>query len=35
MKDRFGEVMRENLRMRNCSLNGVAACVSLDSQQER
>lgn len=35
MNDRFGEVMLQNLRSRGCSLAGVEACVSLDTQVER
>lgn len=32
MGDRFGQVMVENLQRRQCSLAGVEACQSLDSQ---
>lgn len=35
MNDRFGEVMKQNLRLRQCSLSGVAACQNLDSQRKR
>uniref|UniRef100_A0A3Q2PUW2 Leucine carboxyl methyltransferase 1 n=1 Tax=Fundulus heteroclitus TaxID=8078 RepID=A0A3Q2PUW2_FUNHE len=35
MSDRFGQVMVENLQRRQCSLAGVEACQSLDSQRER
>lgn len=35
MNDRFGEVMLQNLRGRGCSLAGVDACLSLDTQMER
>ncbi|CAL8309718.1 unnamed protein product [Boreogadus saida] len=35
MVDRFGQVMIENLRRRQCNLAGVEACRSLDSQKER
>ncbi|KAM4525985.1 leucine carboxyl methyltransferase 1 [Fundulus diaphanus] len=35
MSDRFGQVMIENLQRRQCSLAGVEACQSLDSQRER
>uniref|UniRef100_G3P393 Leucine carboxyl methyltransferase 1 n=1 Tax=Gasterosteus aculeatus aculeatus TaxID=481459 RepID=G3P393_GASAC len=35
MGDRFGQVMVENLQRRQCSLAGVEACQSLDSQKER
>ncbi|XP_008313284.1 leucine carboxyl methyltransferase 1 [Cynoglossus semilaevis] len=35
MSDRFGQVMIENLQRRQCSLTGVEACQSLDSQKER
>ncbi|XP_037319745.2 leucine carboxyl methyltransferase 1 [Pungitius pungitius] len=35
MGDRFGQVMVENLQRRQCSLAGVEACRSLDSQKER
>ncbi|XP_068610775.1 leucine carboxyl methyltransferase 1 [Brachionichthys hirsutus] len=35
MSDRFGQVMIENLQRRQCSLVGVEACQSLDSQRER
>ncbi|KXJ72278.1 hypothetical protein RP20_CCG018442 [Aedes albopictus] len=35
MNDRFGEVMLNNLRQRGCSLAGVEACVSLETQISR
>ncbi|XP_074866601.1 leucine carboxyl methyltransferase 1 [Carettochelys insculpta] len=35
MADRFGQIMIENLQRRQCSLSGVEACRSLDSQRER
>jgi [phosphatase 2A protein]-leucine-carboxy methyltransferase len=35
MTDRFGEVMLFNLKGRGCTLAGVEACASLDSQEER
>ncbi|KAK3094713.1 hypothetical protein FSP39_005357 [Pinctada imbricata] len=35
MTDRFGQVMIENLKSRDCYLSGVDACASLDSQKER
>ncbi|KAG7226460.1 hypothetical protein INR49_013872 [Caranx melampygus] len=35
MSDRFGQVMIENLQRRQCTLAGVEACQSLDSQRER
>ncbi|XP_074657523.1 leucine carboxyl methyltransferase 1-like [Tubulanus polymorphus] len=35
MGDRFGQVMVENLRTRNCDLNGIDACISLDTQMKR
>ncbi|XP_075756024.1 leucine carboxyl methyltransferase 1 isoform X2 [Pelodiscus sinensis] len=35
MADRFGQIMIENLQRRQCSLAGVEACKSLDSQRER
>ncbi|KAJ1532223.1 hypothetical protein ONE63_000841 [Megalurothrips usitatus] len=35
MNDRFGEVMKQNLRLRQCSLSGVSACQNLDSQRQR
>lgn len=35
MNDRFGEVMLNNLRSRGCSLAGVDACLSLDTQMAR
>lgn len=35
MNDRFGEVMLGNLRSRGCTLAGVDACVSLDTQIDR
>ncbi|KAM6897036.1 leucine carboxyl methyltransferase 1 [Xenentodon cancila] len=35
MRDRFGQVMIENLQRRQCTLAGVETCQSLDSQKER
>ncbi|KAK7833265.1 hypothetical protein U0070_017264 [Myodes glareolus] len=35
MDDRFGQVMIENLRRRQCDLAGVETCKSLESQKER
>nr|XP_048722569.1 leucine carboxyl methyltransferase 1 isoform X3 [Caretta caretta] len=35
MADRFGQIMIENLQRRQCSLAGVEACKSLDSQRDR
>lgn len=35
MNDKFGDVMIENLRQRECSLPGVAACTSLQTQKSR
>lgn len=35
MNDRFGDVMLNNLRSRRCSLAGVDACQTLDTQTER
>jgi len=35
MKDRFGQVMIENLQQRGCSLAGVEHCTSLDTQRAR
>ncbi|XP_032624382.1 leucine carboxyl methyltransferase 1 isoform X2 [Chelonoidis abingdonii] len=35
MTDRFGQIMIENLQRRQCSLAGVEACKSLESQRER
>nr|KAF6489808.1 leucine carboxyl methyltransferase 1 [Molossus molossus] len=35
MDDRFGQIMIENLRRRQCDLAGVETCKSLDSQKER
>lgn len=35
MNDRFGEVMLQNLRARGCSLAGVDACLSTDTQIAR
>lgn len=35
MNDRFGEVMLQNLRSRGCSLAGVDACLTLDTQVAR
>lgn len=35
MNDRFGDVMLGNLRARGCSLAGVDACTSLDTQIQR
>ncbi|XP_004476025.1 leucine carboxyl methyltransferase 1 [Dasypus novemcinctus] len=35
MEDRFGQIMIENLRRRQCDLAGVETCKSLESQKER
>lgn len=35
MTDKFGQVMIENLKCRDCVLMGVEACVSMDSQKQR
>ncbi|XP_037037998.1 leucine carboxyl methyltransferase 1 [Bradysia coprophila] len=35
MNDRFGDVMLSNLRSRGCSLAGVEACITLDTQVKR
>uniref|UniRef100_M3YJ44 Leucine carboxyl methyltransferase 1 n=1 Tax=Mustela putorius furo TaxID=9669 RepID=M3YJ44_MUSPF len=35
MDDRFGQIMIENLRRRQCDLAGVQTCKSLESQKER
>lgn len=35
MHDKFGDVMIENLKQRDCSLPGVSACTSLDTQKAR
>lgn len=35
MVNRFGEVMLSNLRSRGCTLAGVEACASLESQESR
>ena len=35
MTDRFGEIMIENLKSRDCYLSGVDACASLDTQKQR
>lgn len=35
MRDRFGQIMIENLQRRHCNLAGVELCSSLDSQRER
>ncbi|ELW66271.1 Leucine carboxyl methyltransferase 1 [Tupaia chinensis] len=35
MDDRFGQIMIENLRRRQCDLAGVEICKSLQSQKER
>jgi [phosphatase 2A protein]-leucine-carboxy methyltransferase len=35
MHDKFGEVMVENLKQRDCSLPSVSACASLQSQKSR
>lgn len=32
MEDRFGQIMVENLRRRQCDLAGVETCKSLESQ---
>ncbi|RMC17504.1 hypothetical protein DUI87_05166 [Hirundo rustica rustica] len=35
MRDRFGQIMIENLQRRQCNLAGVELCASLHSQRER
>ena len=35
MGDRFGQVMIDNLKGRDCYLQGVAACASLETQEQR
>lgn len=35
LKDRFGDVMLNNLRSRGCGLAGVESCISLESQMAR
>lgn len=35
MTDRFGDVMLGNLRSRGCTLEGVGACLTLDTQIDR
>lgn len=35
MNDRFGDVMLNHLRSRGCSLAGVEACLSLNTQMAR
>ncbi|ELK12084.1 Leucine carboxyl methyltransferase 1 [Pteropus alecto] len=35
MEDRFGQIMVENLRRRQCDLAGVEICKSLESQKQR
>jgi len=35
MQDRFGQVMIQNLRGRNCELLGASACPDLDSHKQR
>ncbi|XP_046362689.1 leucine carboxyl methyltransferase 1-like [Haliotis cracherodii] len=35
MTDRFGQVMMDNLKTRDCYLHGVSACASLDTQMKR
>ena len=35
MGDRFGQVMIDNLKARDCYLLGVAACASLETQKQR
>jgi len=35
MNDRFGDVMLQNLRARGCSLAGVDACLSIETQSAR
>jgi len=35
MKDRFGEIMLENLHQRNCDLIGAECCDSLETQMQR
>lgn len=35
MNDKFGQIMIDNLKARQCSLPGVMACISVKSQTER
>lgn len=35
MDDRFGQVMIENLKKRGCTLHGILACKSLETQKQR
>ena len=35
MDDRFGDIMIENLKSRDCFLAGVDACKSLSTQKQR
>ncbi|KAL5005529.1 hypothetical protein ScPMuIL_018985 [Solemya velum] len=35
MADKFGQVMVDNLKARDCTLPGIKACVSLETQRER
>lgn len=35
MRDRFGDIMLENMNVRHCDLMGVDACTSLQSQETR
>ena len=35
MADRFGQVMVDNLKTRNCTLYGIDACKNLDTQKDR
>lgn len=35
MGDKFGQVMVDNLRARDCFLHGVSACASLETQKQR
>lgn len=35
MNDHFGDIMQENMKARGCSLSGVIACKTMESQQAR
>lgn len=35
MGDKFGQVMMDNLKARECFLHGVSACASLETQKAR
>ena len=35
MKDRFGEIMIQNLLSRECKLPGVDCCQNVDTQRDR